>query len=87
MMHWGPGFGWGGMMSGGLMMFLFWGALIVLGFLAFRAFTRSGGWQSKDSYLVVNRHDDSALAILKERYARGEIDSEQYERMRSDLVA
>lgn len=87
MMYWGNGFGWGGMLFGGLMMLLFWGGLIVLGFLAFRFISRSGGWQSKDASHTPFRRDDKALAILKERYARGEIDKEQYERMRSDLLA
>ncbi len=85
-MPWGPGFGWGWMIFGGLMMLLFWGILIALVFLAIRAFTRSGGWQSRDAGGPQARGDDHALAILKERYAKGEIDKEQYERMRSDLL-
>ncbi len=87
MMWWGPGFGWGGMIFGGLMMLLFWGGLIVLAILAFRALSRSGGWQSRDANRAAGGSADSALAILKERYARGEIDKEQYERMRADLLA
>jgi putative membrane protein len=87
MMYGGPGFGWAGMIFGGLMMLLFWGGLIVLAILAFRAFTRSGGWQSRDVNRAVDRRGENALASLKERYARGEIDKEQYERMRSDLLA
>ncbi len=87
MMWWGPGFGWAGMMFGGLMMLLFWGGLIALGFLAFRALTRSGGWQSGNANASTDQPGNNALAILKERYARGEIDKEQYERMRSDLLA
>ncbi len=86
-MYWGPGFGWGGMFFGGLMMLLFWGGLIVLGFLAFRALTRSGGWHSRDTGSTVERGADNALAILKERYAKGEIDKEQYDRMRAELLA
>jgi putative membrane protein len=86
-MYWGPGFGWGGMMFGGLMMLLFWGGLIALAFFAFRAFSRSGSWQSRDSARTVAHGDDRALTILKERYAKGEIDKEQYERMRADLLA
>jgi putative membrane protein len=29
---------------------------------------------------------DAALEVLRERYARGEIDRETYERMRDDLL-
>lgn len=87
MMYWGHGFGWGGMIFGGLMMLLFWGGLIVLAILAFRTLSRSGGGQSRDANRLVGGSVDNALAILKERYARGEIDKEQYERMRSDLLA
>ncbi len=86
-MPYGPGFGWAWMIFGGLMMLLFWGVVIALAFFAIRAFTRSGSWQSRDVNRGEVRREDNALAILKERYAKGEIDKEQYERMRSDLLA
>ncbi len=87
MMWWGSGFGWAGMIFGGLMMLLFWGGLIVLGILAFRALSRSGGWQARDTNRTVGGSADNELTILKQRYARGEIDKEQYKGMRSDLLA
>jgi len=34
-----------------------------------------------------DRGDDAALALLNERYARGEITKETYEQMRTDLRA
>ncbi len=86
MMYWGPGFGWAGMIFGGLMMLLFWVVVILLAIWAIRALTRRGGWQSRDMSHTSTR-DDNALAILRERYAKGEIDKEQYERMRADLQA
>ena len=77
---WGEGFGhmmWGGGfgMVGGLMMLLFWGAIIALIVLAVRGFSagsRSGG-------------KSDAAEILRERYAKGEIDEEEYERRKAKL--
>jgi len=73
------------MLFGGLMMFLFWGGLIVLGYFLVRALIRSGqgGAASAGGAPSGNR----ALDILKERYARGEITKEQYDQMRKDLGA
>jgi putative membrane protein len=87
MMYWGPGFGWGGMFFGGLMMLLFWGALIVLAILGFRALTHSGGGQSRDATRTMAPSEDGAVVILRERYAKGEIDKQQFEQMRADLSA
>jgi putative membrane protein len=63
---------------GGIFMILFW-ALIALGIVALVKWlfsASSAGGSGK-----------SALEILKERYAKGEINREQYEQMRRDLSA
>jgi len=66
----GNGFGMG---FGGIFMWLFWIVLVVLVIWAIKAMA------SPD-------RSQSALDILKERYARGEIDKEEYEQKRRDLT-
>jgi len=68
---WGYGLGMGG---GGI---LFWALLIGIGIYFF---TRS----NSRVYMGDNRNSN-ALDLLKERYARGEIGSEEYKRRRQDL--
>lgn len=71
-MMWGGGYG----MGGALMMLVFWGLIIALIVFVVR-------------WLTVNdrgsaRRDDS-FAILRERFARGEIDEEEFERRKRAL--
>lgn len=70
--------GWGGMLLGALMMLLFWGGLIVLGWFIARSTIRSGRRKPDEQASRI------ALDILKERYARGEISKAEYE-MRRDI--
>ena len=77
---WGEGFGhmmWGGGfgMAGGLMMLVFWGAIIALIVFAVRGFSAGSGPASKPD----------PEEILRERYAKGEIDDEEYERRKAQL--
>lgn len=66
---------WGiGMM---LMMFVFWGVVIVGIVLAIRWLMT----QSRDP-----RMTDSALDILRQRYARGDISKEEFEAKKKDLA-
>lgn len=66
--------GWG-MGLGWLFMLLFW-ALVILGIVGLIKWLRSpDGAGSRPS----------PLDILKERYARGEIDRDEYERKKRDL--
>ena len=71
---WYGGYGWGWM--GPVMMLVFWVAVIVLVVLAVRWVTDRNGQEQAGS---------KALDILKERLARGEIDSAEYENLRKTL--
>ena len=74
--NWGRGWdwGWGHMIGGPLMMILFWGGLIIVVVLAVRGF---GGSASQGG--TPSRPDKSALDILEDRFARGEIGKEEFE--------
>jgi putative membrane protein len=43
-----------------------------------------GSWTGTGNW--TESHESSALRILRERYARGEITKEQYDQMRRDLM-
>ena len=81
-MMWDYGYGWAHMLFGTLMMILFVGGIIVLVVLAIR-------WLSGSGHLGGGgpqpRGGTTALDILKERYARGEIDREEFEERRRVL--
>jgi putative membrane protein len=74
---WGDGWGWGHMFFGSFMMLLFWGGLIIVIVLAVR-WASTGPARGGDGPAPGNR----ALDILEERYARGEIEKEEYEERR-----
>lgn len=82
-MWFGHGFGWGGLIFGGLMMLLFWGGLIALVVLVVRAFSTSGSRETPRD----NKASETPLEIVKMRYARGEISKAEYEEIRRDLTA
>lgn len=70
------GMGWIGGGFGWLFMLLFWG-LVILGLVALVRWLAQPG--------VSQTREKTALDILKERYARGEIDREEFEQKRTDL--
>lgn len=75
---WGDERGWGHLMFGGFGMLLFWGVIVVLLVLLVRAITGR-----PEAPSVGGRQ--SPREILQERYARGEIDKNEYEERRKTL--
>ena len=79
MMAYMGSYGWGHMFFGGLMMIVFWGGLIALVVLLVRWLSRNDTSASGPS------RRPTPLEILQERYARGEIDKQEYEERKKDL--
>jgi len=83
MMGGGGMMGWGGggpgLVGGGLLMLLFWGVLIVAAVVGVR-------WLWDQGRPAAGRgREESSLEILKRRYARGEIEREEFEMKKRDL--
>lgn len=73
-MYFHEGMGWW-MVFGSIWMVVFWGGLIALIIWGVKKLTERGGSPSKRD----------PLDIAKERYARGEISEEEYQRLKKDL--
>ena len=80
-MMWGyDGFGYGGGAMG-IGMLLFWGLIIAAIVVLVRGFgARPAGGEPR-------LREKTALDILRERYAKGEIDKTEFEQKRGDLAA
>jgi putative membrane protein len=72
---WGPGWGVLGLMH------VAWWALVIMGLVALvRWVSRRGASGAPPA------QEDRAVAILRERYARGEIDKAEFEERKRDLA-
>ena len=81
-------YGWGGYggIGMGIGMIVFWViALAILGFGGYGYFHWAGRGCSRQG--VLPYQTDSALNILKERYARGEITEEEFTKIKEGLKA
>ena len=73
-----PYWGWGQMWGGGIMMILIFGAIIFLLFVLARAVNAT-------HHGIHPLPHQTALEILKVRFAKGEIDKDEYEERRTLL--
>ncbi|MGB9344351.1 SHOCT domain-containing protein [Trichococcus sp.] len=72
------GYWWVGLLSMVLYL-LFWAVVIVFAVKLFKKYFA-------DREIPPKIKEDSALTILRERYARGEIDAEEFKQKKSDLL-
>ena len=77
MMDWAGGSGWMGL--GWIFMILIW-VLVILGIVALVRWFATGSGDRREA------QRKTPLEILRERYARGEIEREEYEQKRRDLM-
>jgi putative membrane protein len=75
MMNWGYGMGWGWM----IIMAVFWISVIVGIVFLIR-------WVILSTKITGTKSDESALEILKKRYAKGEISKEEFEEKKKDIL-
>lgn len=68
----------GGMFFGGWFMWIFWLILIVVIVVVVKAMTGNDTQRDKSQ-------EESPLSILEKRYARGEIDRDEYQQKKRDL--
>ncbi len=73
-MHWINGFGMG---FGWIFMILFW-VLVILGVVYLIKLVTGGSRKEEQT--------ETALDILKKKYARGEISKEEFEEKKKDLI-
>jgi putative membrane protein len=71
--------------GGGMMGMMFMWPLLLIGGIVFSVWLARGGRLDEVVSQFGNQPEDRAHAILRERYARGELTQEQYDEMRRRL--
>ena len=80
----GPGyFWWGGMWIFPVIMIT---VMIIVLYVFFRRSGSRPPWQDHESYSGGKNNPETALDILKKRYAKGEIASEEFEKIKKDII-
>ncbi len=77
---------WGWGIAGMLPPLLLWGGVLLVAVLALRGGLLRKGGALAPTPPPAARPEDRALAILRERYARGEIDGADYDERRRGLL-
>jgi putative membrane protein len=77
----GGGWGWGAWFAMGFMMLVFWGAIAAVVIVAIRSWSHPPEGSSAGG----TSSEDDALRVLDTRFARGDIDAEEYA-SRRDLL-
>ncbi len=85
MMYWGHEVSWGWMIFGWLMMLVFWGGSIGLILLAIRGFLGGRSQPADSPGKGQPARERSPVDILKERYAKGEIEKREFDEILSNL--
>lgn len=80
----GYGFGFG---FGWIFMIIFWALIIWAIFALVRGLSGHGCCQHKGEHMHGEKmqKEDNALGILRERYAKGEVTKEEFDRVKKDL--
>ena len=82
------GYGYGDPLGGAFIMLLFWALIIAGAVVIVRYFMHGPSCHvCGEHHHGEHKHHSSALEILAERYARGEIDKDEYDAKKKDLTA
>ena len=80
----GPGYFWmGGMWIFPIIMIV---VMLIVFYLIFGHGTIRPPWYYYDQYLGIPKNSESALDILKKRYAKGKITKEEFKQMKGDIA-